>query len=157
MPPLLEMAMEPGDISRSGRLPLNFNQDIAIPKPLEEATLKMRERLQLNDTSEEKSLRILQRQSEKTEADLSYFIRIEIIQGAEDSASYDDLRFEVFIIEFEPEVVVIQFVFEKPLMISIGSEPDYMRLRLLNPDIFSSQITGKTLEKGLEFERNIPR
>ena len=45
MPPLLEMGMEPGDISRSGRLPLNFNQDIAIPKPLEEATLKMRERL----------------------------------------------------------------------------------------------------------------
>ena len=157
MPPLLEMGMEQGEISPSGRLPLNFNQDIAIPKPLEEATLKMRERLQLNDTSEEKSLRILQRQSEKTEADLSYFIRIEIIQGAEDSASYDDLRFEVFIIEFEPKVVVIQFLFKNPLMISIGSEPDYMRLRLLNPDIFSSQITGKTLEKGLEFERNIPR
>ena len=45
MPPLLEMGMEPGDISRSGRLPLNFNQEVAIPKPLEEATLKMRERL----------------------------------------------------------------------------------------------------------------
>ena len=65
-------------------------------------------------------------------------MRIEIIQGAEDSASLDDLSFEAFIIEFEPKVVVIQFLFKNPLMVSIGSEPDYMRLRLLNPDIFSS-------------------
>ena len=27
MPPLLEMGMEQGDISPSGRLPLNFNQE----------------------------------------------------------------------------------------------------------------------------------
>ena len=44
MPPLVEMDMELPVISSSGILPLIFNQDVAKPKALEEATLKMRER-----------------------------------------------------------------------------------------------------------------
>ena len=59
-------------------------------------------------------------------------------------------------LNFAPEKVQLQFLFENPLMVSIGSKLDKMKMKIVNPNLFISKISGKTLEPGLEYLVDIP-
>ena len=96
----------------------------------------MRDQFKQNITNENEPIK--RRLSQKNVADLSAFMKFEIIRGAENSASIDDLGFEAFVLDFEPQQVVLQFLFKNPLMVSIGSKPDSMRITIINPNLFSS-------------------
>ena len=47
--------------------------------------------------------------------------------------------------------------FEKPLSVSIGSKPDIMVIRFVEPELFISKETGKTLLPDFEIKKTIPK
>ena len=53
--------------------------------------------------------------------------------------------------------MVLQVEFQNPLSISIGSRQDIFHMTILNPNFFISKDSGKTIEKGEEFDTKIPR
>ena len=59
-------------------------------------------------------------------------------------------------LNFAPEKVQLQFLFENPLMVSTGSKPDQMKMKIVNPTLFISKVSGKTLEPGSEYLVDIP-
>ena len=97
--------MKIGGFSSKGRLSFEFNQDFSVPEEVKAVTLKTGEQ-----SSEEKETAIVEqlrmlvesKEAEVAEVDLSSFVKFELIRGANDSASLDDLNFFVFVTEFTP-------------------------------------------------------
>ena len=82
------------------------------------------------------------------EADLANFIKFDLIRGSNDSAPIEEFEFYVSVEKFTPRELFLRFDFTNPLSISIGKNPDILRTMIINPDLFISKKTGKTVLKG---------
>ena len=106
-----------------------------MPDEIKAATLKTdKQSLGGEEASEEVTeLRLLEESSEGEviEVDLSSFVKFELTRGANDSASVDDFEFYVYVLEFTPRKLLLQFEFASPLSISIGSTPDTLKISIL--------------------------
>ena len=91
--------------------------------------------------------------------DLSSIIQAEINRGSDISAPYSKLGFNVLIDEYTSTSITFQVKFENPLSVSTGSEPDMMKLKFVEPDIFVAKETGEPLDYGekAEVEMVLPR
>lgn len=73
-------------------------------------------------------------------------IRTEVIRGDEEtSASPDKLGFRVQLSDYSMDSIELKFEFENPLSLSIGDVPDVMKVEFVEPDLFMSKGTGKSL------------
>ena len=84
-------------------------------------------------------------------------MEFDLIRGSNDSASIASLEFFVAIEKFTPWELLLRFKFSNPLSISIGKNPDVLRITLIDPTLFISQRTGKTMDAGYEIISEIPR
>ena len=123
-----------------------FNQDFIIPRAIQDAVI-ITDTLGIREDS-----RIL-----KEEIDLSHFIKFYLIQGSNDSAPINEFDYETELTGFTARSMILKFTFAYPLSISTGTQPDKFRLNILEPDLFISKDSGKTIEQGTVLEVNIPR
>ena len=94
------------------------------------------------------SLRNLQSKEGIVEADLALFMEFKLIRGSIDSAPIEDFEFFVFVEAFTPWELTLRFEFSSPLSISIGKNPDILRTTVINPKLFISKNSGKTMAGG---------
>ena len=55
------------------------------------------------------------------------------------------MGFSFLLTQFDESSMLLKVKFEKPLSVSIGSKPDIMLIKFMEPDLFISKETGKTL------------
>ena len=67
------------------------------------------------------------------------------------------LGFKVELASFTETILYLKFKFDNPLSISIGKKPDTLRLAFVEPDLFISKETGKTLAPGTVISNTIPK
>ena len=91
------------------------------------------------------------------EADLARFMRFDLIRGADDSAPISMFEFSVKVDKLTEYELVLSFDFVHPLSISVGKSPDIMRTTVIDPNLFISKATGKTLVGGVISEIELPR
>ena len=91
--------------------------------------------------------------------DLSSIVQAEIERGSELSAPYSKLGFNVLIDEYTPRSITFRVKFENPLSVSTGTEPDTMKLKFVEPDLFVAKETGESLDMGdqEDIEMDLPR
>ena len=68
-----------------------------------------------------------------------------LLRGSQNSAPMEDLNFSMLLIEYSVNRLVLQSVFDQPLSVSIGSLPDILRVEIVDPSLFISAESGKTL------------
>ena len=90
--------------------------------------------------------------------DLQSVIRSEIRRGDPDtSAPMSNLGFEVSLVSYERDMLFLKYVFENPLSISIGEKPDILVIEFVEPQLFTSRETGKTMAPDSVITRVIPK
>ena len=91
--------------------------------------------------------------------DLSSIIQAEINRGSDISAPYSKLGFNVLINEYTSTSITFKVKFENPLSVSTGYEPDTMKLKFIEPDLFVAKETGEPLDLGeqAEIDMVLPR
>lgn len=91
--------------------------------------------------------------------DLSSIVQAEIERGSDLSAPYSMLGFNVLIKEYDARSITFKFKFEHPLSVSVGSEPDQMFMKFIEPDLFIAKDTGEPLDLGDQenIKTNLPR
>ena len=65
--------------------------------------------------------------------------------------------YQLDVLEFTELNMQLKITFEDPLSISIGAAPDKIRFELIRPELFTSQLTGLSVENGTVLEAEIPR
>ena len=83
---------------------------------------------------------------DKSSVYLQQFIDFRLKRGSPDSAPMEDLIFDMLLEEFSDYRMVLQAKFENPLSASIGSKPDVIIARIVNPSIFIGRESGKIVE-----------
>ena len=74
------------------------------------------------------------------------------------SAPMSKLGFSVTLVSYESDKIHLKFKFENPLSVSIGREPDVLVIEFVEPQLFTSKETGKTLAAdSTVIVANIPR
>ena len=68
-----------------------------------------------------------------------------------------DIRFSVKLLSFSEEQIKMKIDFANPLSISSGFEPDKLKIRIVQPALFISSNTGKTVLEDTVIEANIPK
>jgi len=77
-------------------------------------------------------------------------MKFEIIRGDEESSvPMEDLSFEIEVKAFEDEYMMLQAVFENPLMLSAGVVSDILRVSIIDTALFMDPLTGLTVEEGI--------
>ena len=92
------------------------------------------------------------------EEELTLLIKTEIVRGS-DATSADDsmLGHQASLIQATARGIDLKLQFENPLHISMGDEPDILKVTFLQPDLFVSRETGKTLDEDTFLEKPIPK
>lgn len=91
--------------------------------------------------------------------DLSSLIWAEVIRGdGETSVTSDKLGFKVELGIYSKDSIELKFDFASPLSLSTGDRPDVMIVEFVEPDLFVSKDTGKTLNaESVRIEHTIPK
>ena len=84
-------------------------------------------------------------------------MKFELIRGAEDSAPIEEFDFTVAVLSLTELELVLDFEFKFPLSMSIGKSPEIMRTTVINPNLFTSKMTGMTLIGGFVSTNELPR
>ena len=84
-------------------------------------------------------------------------MKFDLIRGSNDSAPIEEFEFFVYVDKLTPFELQLRFEFSRPLSISIGSYSEVMRISVINPNLFISKKTGKTLVGGVIDGSTIPR
>ena len=84
-------------------------------------------------------------------------MQFELIRGANDSALLEEIEFAIELSEFTARSMRLKFEFIDPLSISTGKTPDKFRATIVEPNLFISKQSGKTVKKDTEIEVEIPR
>jgi hypothetical protein len=77
---------------------------------------------------------------------MSKYLTFTLMRGGEDSAPVEDLNFNVRSDGVDGDQLKFKFDFEKPDAVSIGSEPDRMKVSVVDPSFFAAANSGKELE-----------
>ena len=144
----------------NGKLAFKFEEPMLIPEELKAIQLRTSALGPLLDVSSENSnstVRRLQSRIGVAEADLARFMRFDLIRGADDSAPISMFEFSVKVDKLTEYELVLSFDFVHPLSISVGKSPDIMRTTVIDPNLFISKATGKTLVGGVISEIELPR
>ena len=80
-----------------------------------------------------------------------------MIRGANDSGLIAEVEYVVEIAEFTARSMILKLDFSDPLSISSGREPDIFRAKIIQPNLFISKQSGKTVKKDTTIEVEIPR
>ena len=67
------------------------------------------------------------------------------------------MHFELSLVEFTSQSMVLKFKYENPLSISIGDRPDILKITFVEPEVFVSKETLKTLENNTQLQKEIPK
>ena len=67
------------------------------------------------------------------------------------------LGFEVSLIDFDSKMIFLKFKFENPLSISIGDKPDILVIEFVEPQLFVSKETGKSMAPETVITQPIPK
>ena len=97
-----------------------------------------------SDTSEDQTPNVRRLET----IDLSSIVQAEIQRGSDISAPYSMLGFNVLIKEYDSRSLTFKFKFEHPLSVSVGSQPDEMHMKFIEPDLFIAKDTGEPLDLG---------
>ena len=119
---------------------LMFNQDFIIPDELKDTVIRA-------DSHKADDSRVL-----KNEVDLNRFMEFELIRGANDSALFEEIEYVVEISQFTARSMTLKLNFSDPLSISTGREPDIFRAKIIQPNLFISKQSGKTVKKDTTIE-----
>ena len=84
-------------------------------------------------------------------------MQFDLIRGANDLALIEDFKFAIELSEFTERSMSLKFEFSDPLSISTGKTPDRFRATIVEPNLFISKQSGKTVEKDTAIEVEIPR
>lgn len=79
------------------------------------------------------------------EIDIQDFMSFEYVRG-QDAAEADMLRFEPYLKAFGGTELVVQFEFENPLEVSIGSTPDQIVTKFTDPRLLYDAETGMFIQ-----------
>ena len=63
-----------------------------------------------------------------------------------DEETNDELEYQVYLIQYGDEFIKLKIDFENPLGVSQGDILDKIRVKFIDPDLFVSQDSGKTLK-----------
>ena len=67
------------------------------------------------------------------------------------------LGFDVYIRSIQDDNMMLDFIFDNPLSISIGKRPDIMNIKFVEPSLFISKETGKALPAETLISKTIPK
>ena len=84
-------------------------------------------------------------------------MQFQIVRGANDSAPIDEFEFFVSLKELTSWNLLLKVNFTNPLSISIGKQPDILITTIIDPRLFISRNTGKTLVGGTRIVTELPR
>ena len=124
---------------------LMFNQEFIIPDTLKNSIIRT------------ESLKADKARRLENQIDLSRFMNFDLIRGANDSALVEDFDYAIQLNEFTARSMTLKFEFSDPLSISTGRTPDIFRAKIIEPNLFISKTTGKTVEKDTLVEVEVPR
>ena len=101
---------------------------------------------------------MLRRLQESNEVDLLSILQIEIERGSEsDSAYQSKLSFTAILTEYDAKSMGIKINFDNPLSVSIGDQPDVLWIKFVEPELFVSKETGKSIAPETDIKLSIPR
>ena len=89
--------------------------------------------------------------------DLKSFMTFEVVRGAEDSATLEDLTFKVGSDGIENSLMKFKIKFDNPLKVSIGSNKDKMIITIVDGSFFADEKSGKPIPPGTKMEQFLPR
>ena len=85
-------------------------------------------------------------------------IKVEINQGSEDSsAPQSKLAFTFEFKGYSSNSIELLLNFENPLSISSGKQPDILQIKFLEPELFVSKETGKSIVSDTIITYAIPK
>ena len=80
--------------------------------------------------------------------DMGQVMAFELRRGGEDSASPEYLKFSANVDRFVSDELVMNFEFESPQMVSIGSQPDVVVCEVRDASFFSQMDGVEALPRG---------
>ena len=101
--------------------------------------------------------RLLQ-QGDSSSVDLQSIIRSEVRRGDPDtSAPMSKLGFTVSLVDYDVDRLSLKYSFDNPLSVSIGEQPDKLMIEFVEPQLFTSKETGKTMPVDSNINMSIPK
>lgn len=58
------------------------------------------------------------------------------------------LNYKTTLADYTEKSFTLKFEFQNPLSVSIGDKPDVLLVDFVEPELFTSKVTGKTLAPG---------
>ena len=147
--PKFEPQMKIADFSPDGKITFVFDQQMLIPNSFRNFTFTTNTIIPQTEPRDLKEAQGF--------ALISNFLDFSLERGSSDSAPVEDLAFTVELIEYSTKTLVLQLLFDKPLSVSIGSFADELKIKIIDPAIFVSQESGKTLDWNKVYRTPIPR
>ena len=157
-PEVYEQAKEPvpkiSKINEIGEVSLTFSQSMYFEELFGDFDFTSSS-VEVTESDDESIRRLLQ---DSSAVDLSSLIKTEIRRGDEDSsAPMDKLKYQVLLSDFDESSMNLRFLFDNPLSLSYGVEPDVLVIEFVEPDLFTSKETGKSLPAGTIITKPIPK
>ena len=107
---------------------------------------RLRRRLESNNSTEDDAA-----------FDLSKYLQFSVARGSENAADAKLLNFTVSSKGVEGDYLKFSIDFADPDLVSIGADEDELRIRIVDPQFFSSSASGSTVRKGHEIRHDLPR
>jgi len=80
------------------------------------------------------------------------------VRGSDDtSALPSKLGFTVDLTGYDETSLSLKLNFEHPLSVSIGESPDIARITFVEPGLFVSRESGKSVDSDSEAEKTVPK
>ena len=80
-----------------------------------------------------------------------------LTRGSENSADEDQLRFNITANGVSSNTLDFTLYFAKPELVGIGDRPDFLEMKVINPDFFGSQKSGFTIPPGYTVSMKLPK
>jgi len=124
------------EITRDGIIKFKFNQPLIVPN----FEQKRRNLLAMSDLDVSRDI-------------------VQITFGLNsESTKVTDVRFTLQIIEWEEDHLHVFMNFTDPLQISQGNYRDQLKVKIVNPNLFISKLSGEPLpSSSLKLSKSIPR